>query len=74
MQCCLDCRCIIDSSARTLGDWSRLQREMQMRLRSLLVERRAQEPPCRCLCKWRHTQLLQEVGCLLVVVLRLLDC
>lgn len=45
-----------------------------MRLTSRLVERGAQEPPCSCLCKWRHTLFLQVVGCRLVVKLRLLDC
>ena len=45
-----------------------------MRLRSLLVECQAQEPPCSCSCKWRHTLLLQEVGYHLIEGLKLLDC
>ena len=44
-----------------------------MRLRRRLVKHRAQETPCSCSCKWRHTLLLQEVG-RLAVGLRLLDC
>ena len=44
-----------------------------MRLRSRLVQRRVQEPPRSCSCKWRHTLLLQRVGCHVVVGLRLLD-